>query len=865
MQDMQKTHTKVNGWYPWYAAGCLILSKGILGSYGLVGFALAWMIGLVSAATWHIPQLLDFAVGGAALLFMLIQWSYRTRRILLLLLFCFCAGAWRYALTQPDNDPQAIAHAIGHAVVEVKGSVSTEPELSGRTRLLKVAVSAISRSQGTSWSTAHGTLEVQTLSTDMEDAYGAEYGDEVTLEGKLTTPSTHATGDVQASMSFPRIVIGTNGGNPLIAQLYHLRVYWATIITQVLPQPLAALLIAIVLGLRTPTLKPLTLLFNVTGTAHLIVPSGFKVTIVASIILSCTKWLQTSHLRRYIPGWHANSGRWLQTTLVITGIALYTILSGAGAAALRSGIMGSLLVLAPRIGRIYNIYTALAFSALIMSMQDPTVLWDVGFQLSFLGTLGIVLFTPFIERHLHFLSHLPGGSIIAENCAVTLAAELATLPIFAITFQQISFIAPLANVLTVPLLGILIILGLLICLLGSIALPLAAVVGWIVWPLLWYTSQIITYCASLPYAHFTVLNIDTDTLFPWLYYLFLVGTTLGLYTWQTIHAGKKIQQISHPIHTPQKSRQASRLTKRTQRLLYVGGALLLIGITTLIPYQNQTGDVLTINFLHVGPTGQPAQGEALFIRTADNKTILIDGGPDPTSLAQALDSHFPPWQRSLNLVMLTVPRADHLTGLQDVIMRYSVEMVVDAGMLHPNTTYARWRRTISEQKLHYRAVGQGQTLSLGSQLRLEILWPPLNHLHAGSTEVLDNGLIARLSAPGIHMLLLGATAQSRYALREIIQNRATNDLQAEIVQIAGGVDQLAMPELADILQAAHPSLLVVSPSTTRRTRSSNQGATKSIQTLLASYSLANIRTIQTAQTGEFTITATIHGWTSNTF
>jgi hypothetical protein len=115
------------------------------------------------------------------------------------------------------------------------------------------------------------------------------------------------------------------------------------------------------------------------------------------------------------------------------------------------------------------------------------------------------------------------------------------------------------------------------------------------------------------------------------------------------------------------------------------------------------------------------------------------------------------------------------------------------------------------------------------------------------------------------MLLLGATAQSRYALREIIQNRATNDLQAEIVQIAGGVDQLAMPELADILQAAHPSLLVVSPSTTRRTRSSNQGATKSIQTLLASYSLANIRTIQTAQTGEFTITATIHGWTSNTF
>jgi competence protein ComEC len=851
-----RQRTGGNGWHQWFATG-----QHIFHSYRLVGFVLVWLVGIASAATWHIPQMLDFGVGGVALLLMLIQWSYHTRRLLLLLLFCFCAGAWRYALTQPANDPQAIAHTIGPAIVDVKGIVSAEPQLSGRTRLLKVAVSAISRSQGSSWRTAHGTLEVQTLSTAMEDMYGADYGDEVALEGKLTAPSTHATGDVQASMSFPRIVVGTNDGNPLIAQLYHLRVHWATIMTQVLPQPLAALLIAIVLGLRTPTLKPLTQLFNVTGTAHLIVPSGFKVTIVAGMIQNCTKWLQTGYISRYIPGRRYNSGRWLQTILVIAGIALYTILSGAGAAALRSGIMGSLLVLAPRIGRTYNIYTALAFSAFIMSLQDPTVLWDVGFQLSFLGTLGIVLFTPSIERRLHFLSHLPGGYIIAENCAVTMAAELATLPIFANTFQQISLVAPLTNMLTVPLLGILIILGLLICLLGIIALPLATVVGWMVWPLLWYISQTITYCANLPYAHFTVQHIDT--LFPWLYYLLLASTICLLYGWQKIRADQVTQQTLPPLHTTQSSHHKPKLTRRTQRLLYVGGALMLIGITTLISCQNKTEGALTISFLHVGPAGQPAQGEALFIRSTDNKTILIDGGPDTTSLAQALDSHFPPWQRSLNLAMLTVPRADHLTGLQDTITRYSVDTVVDAGMLHPSTTYARWRRTISEQKLHYIAVGQGQTLSLGTQLRLEILWPPLSHLHAGSTEILDNGLIARLSAPGIHMLLLGAMAQSRYALRGIIQTIATNELQAEIVQITGGADQLAMPELADIIQTAHPSLLVVTPSTVRRTRSTSQGAIKSIQTVLTTHLPVNIRTIQTAQIGEFTVTATIHGWTTS--
>ena len=113
------------------------------------------------------------------------------------------------------------------------------------------------------------------------------------------------------------------------------------------------------------------------------------------------------------------------------------------------------------------------------------------------------------------------------------------------------------------------------------------------------------------------------------------------------------------------------------------------------------------------------------------------------------------------------------------------------------------------------------------------------------------------------MLLLGAMAQSRYALRGIIQTIATNELQAEIVQIAGGADQLAMPELADIIQAAHPSLLVVTPSTVRRTRSTSQGAIKNIQTVLTTHLPVNIRTIQTAQIGEFTVTATIHGWTTS--
>jgi predicted membrane metal-binding protein len=95
-------------------------------------------------------------------------------------------------------------------------------------------------------------------------------------------------------------------------------------------------------------------------------------------------------------------------------------------------------------------YTAMGLAAIAMSLIDPFILWDTGFLLSFLGTLGIVLLTPFFQRLLAPIEHLPFGHFITEIIAVTLAAQVATLPIFAVTFETISFIAPIASMLTVP-------------------------------------------------------------------------------------------------------------------------------------------------------------------------------------------------------------------------------------------------------------------------------------------------------------------------------------------------------------------------------------------------------------------------------
>ena len=819
----------------------------------LVVVAVAWLAGILLNSVMLLPSVILLPAAGATLVGVILLWRNNWGRLILLAALLLLLGAWRYSSVTPVGDPQAISAFIGAGKIEVLGAVADEPKLQERSSLLEIAVSAISSNGGNSWQNAHGELEVEMPGALIDNPYGPNYGDNVELQGTLQAPSPHSLPNIFASMVFPRISVNNAGGNPIIAALYHLRTMLATIITQTLPQPEAALLIAILLGLRTPALEPLVQSFNVTGTAHLIVPSGFKVTILAGLIAASTRWLYAKHEKSAGPLLPAQKRkgtwqRWLSTCLVILFIAAYSILSGGGPAAIRAGIMGILLVLAPRLGRVYNIYTALALAALLMSLLDPFVLWDPGFQLSLLGTLGIVLLTPLFQRLLRPIARMPFGHYIAEIIAVTLAAQVATLPILALTFNSISLIAPLANILTVPLLGTLIVLGIFVCGTGLISIQPGIICGWVVWPLLWYVANIISWCATLPGAYLSIENLDSGLA--WCYYTLLACIVmLALRRWP--ESNQQQMHASPPL-----------FSQRTWRMMQLGAALLVILATAAVALAAQPNGQLTITFLNVGPMGQPAQGEAILLSTPDGKTALIDGGMDATSLSLALDSRLPFWQRSLDVVILTTPQSDDLEGLQDVVSRYQIGEVLDAGMLHPSTGYALWRRTISERNLHYVQLQQGATVAIGTQVTLQVLWPS-RPLHKGSDEVRDNGLVVRLVAGGQSVLLLGAAALSKYALSGLLSDIDPRYLQANVVQFAGVVDKAFPSELSSVLQKAHPSFVVITPSTLSAAER-KKGVTSTILPASQVFDSPSWQVLQTAQSGTLVMSSTQSGWNINT-
>ncbi len=827
----------------------------------LVLVAVAWIAGIWLESLLPVPAFALLVGAAPSLAFVLLLWHNPRSRLIMLLLACLFLGAYRYTLSSSTNDPQAISAFIGEKVT-LLGTVADEPKVQSRSRTLVITVTQIQKSGSTSWQSADGQLSVLTLGTEIEDPYGANYGDSVEVQGKLEAPLPINPTNIFASMAFPRMSVQSHQGNPTIAFFYSLRVTLATILAQALPQPEAALLIAILLSLRTPALKPLLAAFNATGCAHLIAPSGFKVTIVAGLIVSSTKRLyeRQTPLQKLLPA--QRRGNWrraLVTAFVVLGIVVYTLLSGLSPAAIRAGIMGILLVLAPRIGRVYNIYTSLALAALIMTAFDPFLLWDIGFLLSFLGTLGIVRLTPFFQRCLYPLERLPFGQQLTEICAVTLAAQTATLPLLAVDFHEISLIAPITNLLTVPLLGFLLMLGTLICIVGLLSMPLATALGLVAWPFLFYMQTAVSWCYTVPFAYLNVGDFigiinagDFIGIIAWIYYGLLLQANYYLQrrlSWLAIGTGH-----GHAHFLP--------WSPRTILIAQVCMALLIIMATGTTALATQSGGRLTITFLDVGPAGQPSQGEAILVRTPDAKTILIDGGPDATSLSQELDSRLPSWQRTLDAVILTSPHAEHLNGLQDIVMRYQIGEVIDVGMLHPSAAYALWRRTISERALNYIPVTQGTVIRVGTQVALQILWPSA-HLHKGTDEVRDNSLVLRLVTPDGNVLLLGAATQSKYALAGLLASLPLNYLQASLVQIIGEVDKPFPSELTEVLQQTQLSTLVITPGPLgAKLRKSGKSSLITLPSSLlsATGNASSVRILQTAQMGAIALMGNGGSW-----
>lgn len=237
-----------------------------------------------------------------------------------------------------------------------------------------------------------------------------------------------------------------------------------------LPEPHSALLSGIVLGTKTSLDTSFFEALRKTGTLHVVVASGTNIALFAGSLLSILATL---------------IGRKHAIIPALLAVWVYVLLVGWQPPIVRAAIMGSIAFTAQAWGREFDAWRALFISAVALLLLQPLWLFDVGFQLSFAATAGILAFSSSIIKRLVLVP------VFREDLATTLAAQIAVSPILFFNFGQFSVISPLVNALILWTVPLIMAGGGIIAFLGVLWEPLGQVASWFVWIPLEYFVRIV--------------------------------------------------------------------------------------------------------------------------------------------------------------------------------------------------------------------------------------------------------------------------------------------------------------------------------------------------------------------------------------
>ncbi len=323
------------------------------------------------------------------------------------------------------------------------------------------------------------------------------YGDQIEFTGNLSKPFNFssdngrsfdyagylAKDDVYYQIKSAVVVLATDDPNTSITStLYAIKRGFVGNLESALGEPQAALAGGLVVGDKAALGKDLLNDFRIVGLIHIVVLSGFNITIVG---IALRRML--SRLPRI---WGILIGG--------IGIGLFGILVGGGATVIRSCFMAGIALIADLIRRDYSVERALAFAALIMLIANPLILMhDPSFQLSFLATIGLVLLAGPIENKLEWIPDKFGMRGTIASC---LATQIFVAPFILYMMGQISIVGVLVNILVLPFIPITMLAVFLTGALGFIWHPISIVIGWSAHLLLSYELFIVEWFAKLPFA-----------------------------------------------------------------------------------------------------------------------------------------------------------------------------------------------------------------------------------------------------------------------------------------------------------------------------------------------------------------------------
>lgn len=433
----------------------------------------------------------------------------------------------------------------------------------------------------------------------------------------------------------------------------------------------------------------------------------------------------------------------------IVVIIIFMLITNMSPSVVRAGISAIIGILGTLIYRKQDTYTTIAFACLLTLIKNPFSLLNIGMQLSYLATLGIVTFYPLLSK-----IKIPEGKIknyIIENTFVTISANILILPIIIYNFNTIPTNFLLSNLIAGPVLGISLIFELITVFVSVISINLAKIPGFIVNVCLALLTKITEIISKIP----NITVVTPKILCVILVYIIILNICLYINN-KEIFKNYKISKV----------------------------LFILISIT-LITNSINIESGMRFYFIDVG------QGDSTLICTPTGKNVLIDGGgsrtPDKYDVGEKvllpylLDRRI----KKLDYIIISHFDADHAQGIEAVIDKIKVENIVVSKQASQSAEYGKIIKMCKAKKIRIIEAKRGEKIVIDKYAYFDILHPGDILLDDGKGGLNANAIVAKLNYKMDNKLFTVLfTGDIEYDAEQELVKEYGNKLKSDILKVA---------------------------------------------------------------------------------
>ncbi|MBU0477261.1 ComEC/Rec2 family competence protein [bacterium] len=514
-----------------------------------------------------------------------------------------------------------------------------------------------------------------------------KYGDKVLVFGKLSQPywsgnigtfnyrkylERHHTYGVMKIKDAGNIkIIARNEGNFIIGKALTLKNTIKMINKRSLPDPQAAMLNGILLGMREDIPQQIFDMFRKSGIVHILAVSGLH---VGLILLMFWGFLKLCRVPKKV-----------SALILILLVILYCMVTGMRDPIFRTTIMALAVLVAIIIDREQNLYISISLACLVLLFINPYSLFNAGFQLSFIATLGIICLTPILKEvmPLERIKLKPRFLFIAF--AVSLSAQISVMPIVAYHFNYLSLWSVFTNILILPIVACILALGLLASVFGTLWIKLAYIFSMPNWILLTILLRLIEIFSSVNFMYFEVQK-------PY------ITDIIGYYT--------LIAFALYSLHNGMKNRKLLYILALVLLILFLSPRIKGNSIEIVFPH-SPDGDIVLIKFPCRG-----TRNKIMLITSDSNKFNNVEKVIQPLLWTKHISK--------IDYLFLNRVSDDHLGAVVDLSKNFDIKQVLDIAQSKNSFTYKNFRNFIEHNGLTYRNIKHEESILESSEINCRI-------------------------------------------------------------------------------------------------------------------------------------------------